>query len=179
MKISYRKLEPADAKRYREIRLESLKRHPESFRATFEEQRQLPKLMFEKGLEQPVDDRFVIGAFDQKELIGICGFIPFVSDNQPGFSHSGVIIQMYVKPAYRGRKIGLGLVKAVIQEAFKLSTIDQIVLEVKDGNLSAIRVYQQTGFLPYQPEESEPAVNTVGSQIMVIHRDNWNQDITI
>jgi RimJ/RimL family protein N-acetyltransferase len=169
MKISYRKLGPVDARQYRGIRLESLKLYPESFGSTFEEQSKLPKLMFEKSLEQPVDDRFVIGAFDQKTLIGICGFIPFVLDNSLGFSNAGEIIQMYVRSAYSGRKIGLGLVKAVIDEAFKISGLEQIVLGVQEGNMSAIRVYEQAGFLTYTIEGSGEE-GDVGYRIMVIRR---------
>ena len=92
--------------------MESLKDHPESFGSTFEEQSKLPKLMFEKALEQPVDDRFVIGAFDQKQLIGICGFIPFVPDTSQDFGAAGALIQMYVRSTYSGQKIGLRLVEA-------------------------------------------------------------------
>jgi ribosomal protein S18 acetylase RimI-like enzyme len=170
MKISYRKLASADSTQYREIRLESLKLHPESFGSTFEEQSKLPKLMFEKALEQPTDDRFVVGAFDRQALIGICGFIPFALDNKRQLRNTGAIIQMYVKPAYRGRKIGLSLVKAAIDEAFNLAAIEQIVLGVKAGNMSAIRVYEQAGFQTYQPEGSETEVNEDGL-LMVIRRD--------
>ena len=171
MKISYQKLEPVDSKQYRNIRLESLKLHPESFGSTFEEQSKLPKLMFEKAIEQPVDDRFVIGAFDQQVLIGICGFVPFVLDNNPDLGKTGAIIQMYVKPAYSGRKIGLNLVKAVIQEAFKISDLEQIVLGVQEGNVRAIRIYEQAGFLTYKTEESQAGVNDAGFRTMIICRD--------
>lgn len=152
MKISYRKLVAADARQYREIRLESLKLHPESFGASFEEQSKLPKLRFEAALEQPADERFMIGAFDRQELIGICGFLPFVVDYDPRLRNTGTIIQVYVKPAYRGKRIGLGLVNAVLQEAFKRAGIEQIVLGVTKGNRSAVRVYQQAGFQPYHAE---------------------------
>lgn len=155
MKISYRKLVSVDSAQYREIRLESLKAHPESFGSTFDEQRKLPKLMFEKALEQPFDERFVIGAFDQKALIGICGFIPFVLDNNLDLSNVGTIIQMYVRAMYSGRKIGLNLVKATIREAFTLPDIEQIMLGVKEGNLSAVRVYEQAGFQTYNSETDQ------------------------
>jgi ribosomal protein S18 acetylase RimI-like enzyme len=154
MPISYRKLASVDSRSYREIRLESLKAHPESFGSSFEEQSKLPKLMFQKALEQPVDDRFVMGAFDQQVLVGICGFIPFVFDDHHDLGNAGTIIQMYVKPAYRGRKIGLNLAQATIQEAFKISGIEQIVLGVREGNMSAIRVYEQAGFRTYNENDS-------------------------
>jgi len=161
MKITYRKLVAIDSKQYREVRLESLKLHPESFGSTFAEQRKLPKLMFEKALEQPVDGRFVIGAFDQESLIGICGFIPFVLDSKDDLDNTGTIIQMYVKSAYRGRKVGLGLIKATLHEAFKIPGIEQIVLGVKKGNMSAIRVYEQAGFEIVNPDGRETEVNMV------------------
>jgi RimJ/RimL family protein N-acetyltransferase len=165
MKISYQKLVADDSKEYREIRLESLKTHPESFGSTYEEQSKLPKLMFEEALEQPFDERFVIGAFDQKELIGICGFIPFVPDKDLDLSHAGTIIQMYVRATYSGRKIGLNLVNATVREAFKIPDIEQIVLGVKEGNISAIRVYEQAGFKTYNLE-----TNKYDFRIMIIHR---------
>jgi ribosomal protein S18 acetylase RimI-like enzyme len=170
MKISYRKLESADAGLYRAIRLESLKLHPDSFGSSYEEQRKLPKLMFEKALESPVDARFVMGAYDQGELIGICGFVPLVADDYQALRPAGTLIQMYVKPAYRGRKIGLGLVKALMHEAFSLPNIEQVVLEVKEGNMGAIRVYEQAGFLTYQADGRPAGVNKAGTRTMIIRR---------
>ncbi len=146
MKISYRKLTANDAAQYRAIRLESLKAYPDSFGSAYAEQSQLPKLMFEKALEQPVDARFVIGAFDRDDLIGICGFIPFMPDGGLDLPHTGTLIQMYVRAAYSGRSIGLGLVNNVIQAACKIPDIEQIFLEVRASNRSAVRVYEQAGF---------------------------------
>jgi diamine N-acetyltransferase len=151
MPISYHKLTVADAPLYRAIRLESLQAHPQSFGSTYEEQSKLPKLMFEQALESPQDERFLIGAFDGEELIGICGFIPFVPENNFGLHNCGTIIQMVVRRAYNGRKIGLTLINAVLEQAFQLPGIEQIYLEVAEGNVSAIRVYKQAGFVPYHP----------------------------
>jgi ribosomal protein S18 acetylase RimI-like enzyme len=172
MEISYRKLTAADAADYRDIRLESLRLHPESFGASFEEQRKLPKLMFETALEEPTDERFVIGVFDQQALSGICGFVPFASDNGRQLRRTGTIIQMYVKAAYRGRKIGLNLVKAALEAAFQIAGIEQVMLGVAEGNISAIRVYEQAGFQPYRPEGSEADVNKEDGRLMIIGRNH-------
>jgi ribosomal protein S18 acetylase RimI-like enzyme len=171
MEISCRKLTAADSAQYREIRLESLRLHPESFGSSFEGQRKLPKLMFEKALEEPIDERFVVGAFDQQALIGICGFVPFASDDRGQLKGTGTIIQMYVKAAYRGRKIGLNLVKATLEEAFKIAGIEQVVLGVAEGNVSAIRVYEQAGFRTYSLEGGEAEMNKEGGQLMIIGRN--------
>jgi ribosomal protein S18 acetylase RimI-like enzyme len=173
MTTSYRKLLPSDSAHYREIRLESLKTHPESFGSTFEEQKKQPKLMFEKAIEQPYDERFVVGAFDQKAIIGICGFVPFTSEDFPDLESAGTIIQMYVKPTYRGRKIGFNLVKTVVDEAFRLPNIDKVVLGVREGNTSAIRVYKQAGFLTYSPSEIKTEGHDDAFRKMIIHRGIW------
>ncbi len=152
MNILYRKLVSTDTKQYRDIRLESLKLYPENFDSNYEQQIKLPKLMFEQALEQPTDDRFVMGAYDQQMLVGICGFIPFLSNNGFPVYHIGTIIQMYVKSQYRGKKVGLNLVKSTMDEAFKIPSIQQIFLEVLEGNKSAIRVYEQAGFQTYDGE---------------------------
>jgi len=168
----YRVLGPLDSGQYREIRLESLKAHPDSFGSSFAEQRKLPKLMFEKAIEQPTDDRFVLGVFDQKDLIGICGFIPLGLENIYDLSNAGALIQMYVRQAYSGRKIGLTIVKNTIRKAFRISGIEQIVLEVKEENKSAVHVYEQAGFHIYNLEENKTEVKTGGSRMMIIQRDD-------
>ena len=61
-----------------------------------------------------------MGAFDQDELIGICGFVPFSLDDMMALPRAGTIIQMYVRSAYSGRRIGLKLAKAVVDEAPKM-----------------------------------------------------------
>ena len=152
MEITYRKLGINDAKAYRKIRLESLKAHPGKFGSSYEEQRKLSKLMFEDALEHPVDDRFVIGAFDQDELVGIFGFIPFVPESFLSLENAGALIQMYVSSTYRGKKVGFNLTTAVINEAFRIPGIEKLVLGVRQDNLSAIRVYEQAGFQSFHSE---------------------------
>ena len=175
--ISFRKLNASDAKDYREIRLESLKLYPENFgggRFSYEEQVKLPKLMFERAFEEHMEDRFVIGAFDNDKLIGIFGFAPHISgESQPQLSNAGMIIQVYVKAEYRGRKIGLGLMSVTINEAFKMKGIDQIILGVKKGNISAIRVYEQAGLQFYKFEENEFHPDVVW---MYIQRNDWKNN---
>lgn len=175
--ISFHKLSASDAKDYREIRLESLNLYPENFgggRFSYEEQVKLPKLMFERAFEEQMEDRFVIGAFDIDKLIGICGFAPHISEEgQPQLSNAGMIIQLYVKAEYRGKKIGLGLMNATIDEAFRTKGIDQIILGVKKGNTSAIRVYEQAGLQIYKFEGNECHPNVIW---MYIHHNDWKSN---
>lgn len=177
MDISYRKLVAAESKQYREIRLESLQLHPESFGTTFEEQSKLPKLGFESALEQPTDERFMMAAFDGQLLVGICGFIPSVREEFQGSKNTGIIIQVYVKPGHHGRKIGLGLIHAALSAAFEIPRIEQVMLGVRKGNSSAIRVYEQAGFRIFDLEGEETEEHQE-SLFMIIHRDDWSQNRT-
>lgn len=163
MDVTYRKLLPADAKRYRAIRLESLQHHPESFCANVEEQRALPELRFETFIKQRDPSHFVVGAFAQEDLIGICGF----AEDAAAPKGTGTLIQMYVRGAFSGQKVGLGLVRATLGEAFTLPEIKRVMLEVKKHNRQAIHVYEQTGFSTVDGEENEPTRDD--TQLMVIH----------
>jgi RimJ/RimL family protein N-acetyltransferase len=172
LKIIFRKLNPDESKKYRLIRLESLQAHPASFGSSYEGQKLLPKLMFERALEQPKDERFVVGAFDRGELIGICGFVPGTSEYFEGLKNAGTLIQMYVRSSYSGKKIGLKLTTTLIEEAFKIPGMNHIVLGVREGNAPAIRVYQQAGFQPYNPERYGSEVETPGFQRMILSRSS-------
>lgn len=162
MTIIYRKLTAADAPTYRAIRLESLRLHPQNFGASYEQQKVLPKLHMEAVLEEGENGRFVMGAFEHDQLIGICAFVPFAPEDKPR-QGDGMIIQVYVKAAYSGQKVGLGMMQAIIQAAFQQPNINEIVLSVKLGNVAAIRVYEQAGFTVYGIDEDE--------QLMAMRRE--------
>ena len=173
MSISYRKLVSGDSLQYREIRLHSLKTQPESFGSTFAAQSILPQLMFERALEQPVDHRFVIGAFDQIQLLGICGFLPFAQDHHRKLNNTGTLVQLYLRPAFRGKGVGLELVRATLHQAFICRSIDQVILGVKSANNSAIRVYQDAGFISYNSSLAHGEIDDDDLQMMIIHRKNF------
>jgi RimJ/RimL family protein N-acetyltransferase len=146
MSIHYRKLLPTDAKEYRKIRLECLEKYQENFGSTFQEERTRPKLAFEEYIEQQTNGKFFTGAFNDDELIGICGFS---QEQKPKTRHIGTIIQMYVRTDYSGKGIGLELLNTVIEEAFKIPEIEQLLLGVVAINTSANRIYEQAGFQQY------------------------------
>lgn len=133
----------AEASEYRKIRLESLRLFPDSFGANYDEMKQKPKLLFEQYIEQEQVENFVLGAFDSENLIGI---ISFSNTNEYGLPNSGTFIQMYIKSEYHGKGIGLDLTKTALQEALAVTNIENVVLEVKSHNLSAVVTYKRAGF---------------------------------
>lgn len=143
MEITYRKLLPKESRLYRAIRLESLKLFPDSFGSVYEEQVQKDKLSFEINIEEQTEGRFILGAFKDKKLIGICGTY---QHKNPKTKHRTFIVQMYVKSEFSKQKIGLSLLQEMIKESFKNPTIEQLELEVFTDNIPAIKVYEQANF---------------------------------
>src|SRR5262249_23156524 len=108
--IELRRLAPADAALFREIRLEGLERDPDAFSSTFEAESVQPLSFFEQRLEAAA----VFGAFRGPELLGVAGFRV-----QPGpkHSHKGQLWGTYVRSGARQTGIGRQLVQAVIEHA--------------------------------------------------------------
>lgn len=147
MNIEIKKLKPEHTKLYREIRLESLERHPEAFETTYEEALKSETFFFEGPIKEESASKFVIGAFDEDSLIGICAF---VDDNRYELEETGSIVQMYVKREYSGQKIGEKLLLQAEADALKLKGISRVMLEVNKNNKRAISVYRNCGYNTFQ-----------------------------
>ena len=65
-----RRLQPADAALYREIRLEALQKNPEAFGSTFEKENAQPLSWFEAAIGRAD----IFGGFLDERLMGIAGF---------------------------------------------------------------------------------------------------------
>jgi len=153
MTIKFRNLLPTESALYRTIRLESLKHFPESFGADYQESLKTEKLRLETDIENQTSGRFVMGAFVDHELIGICVFIEEKNN-------TGHIYQMYVKAEAQGKNIGSGLLHAVIEEAvFRFGT-REIILEVTCKNIKAYQLYERMGFkgVSDHPEKKETLI---------------------
>lgn len=142
MDYSYRKLTRTDLEQYRSIRLESLKAYPQCFGASFEEQSKLDKLYFETYIEQDSQDEFVVGAFRDEELVGICA----LSCSKAQRPDSAELLQMYVRPSEQGNGVGFDIVRTVLEYAPSNDELGAITLQVKADNQAAIRLYGKLGF---------------------------------
>lgn len=139
MNINYRILLPHESMHYRSIRLESLEKFPESFCASYQDALKTEKFRLESDIENQTQDRFVMGAFADDKLIGICAFAK--EEN-----NTGNIYQMYVKEPFQGKNIGWGLIQKVIGEAYERFNKINIFLEVTDKNEKAYNLYRKIGF---------------------------------
>ncbi|AZA76169.1 GNAT family N-acetyltransferase [Chryseobacterium sp. G0186] len=148
MHIEYRNLLPEESKIYRVIRLESLEKFPESFGANYLEALKTEKFRIEGDIENQSSERFVFGAFADRELIGICVFVK----NE---ENTGNIYQMYVRRGFQGKNIGFGLIQAIINEAHSRFGKIEIILEVTPNNDRAYHLYKKMGFREIINENEE------------------------
>ena len=146
MEIETRKLLPNESNSYRELRLECLKNYPNNFTSNYQDEKAKTKLFFQPHIEQSDVNNFVIGAFHNTNLVGISGFN---RHERLKVNHSGIIIQVYVKPKYQGNSIGLNIVKSTLDEAFKINGIEQIEIDVITVNKNAAKIYEKIGFETY------------------------------
>jgi len=139
---SIQRLTANQAGAYRQIRLESLREHPEMFDGDYEIERlqRLPYFRRELAITE------VYGAI----ATPLAGIIGFTIRPEPKHAHKGLIWGMYVRPQYRGTGLGDRLLKYVIAEA--IGRVEIIQLAVVHHN-PAINLYHKNGFLEYGREE--------------------------
>jgi RimJ/RimL family protein N-acetyltransferase len=144
--VTIRNLLAHESAAYRAARLESLQHYPAFFGTTYTEEAAVPILPFEHLIQQQQSSNFVLGAFLDNQLCGICGF---KREARRSTRHRGELVQLYVAPAATGRGIGGRLVAAVVNNAFLDLELTQIILGVIADNRAALTVYRRAGFREY------------------------------
>jgi ribosomal protein S18 acetylase RimI-like enzyme len=136
-----RRLEPPDVAAYRELRLEGLRNHPDSFGAAWEDEIEQPDAWWTQRLES---NTVFGGWIDGSPLLGVAGFyVPGTAKQR----HKGILWGMYVRPGARGTGLAASLLQHVIEEARLL--VEEIRLTVMASNTAAHRLYSAAGFEPY------------------------------
>jgi RimJ/RimL family protein N-acetyltransferase len=143
--IAMRRLVPADAPRYRALRLRALREHPQAFTSGFEEESARPLAWSEQRLamsdERPHD--FFLGAFQGDELIGMLGL---QGRYRPKERHNATVVGMYVAPEHARRGVGQALLRELVRQASACAALEQIDLTVTAGNQQAQAIYARCGF---------------------------------
>jgi RimJ/RimL family protein N-acetyltransferase len=137
-------LTPADAARFRDIRLEALQQNPEAFGSSFEWENGQSLAWFEERIAQSD----IFGAFVDGDLVGTAGFR--VQDG-PKRSHKGLLWGMYVRPTARHSGLGRRLVEAVVSHASE--RVELLQLTVVSENRTARQLYAGLGFVEYGYEK--------------------------
>jgi len=145
MDVEIRRMMPADAAQYREIRLEGLKCSPQAFGSTYETENVQPLGSFSERLGTSA----VFGAFRGVELLGIAGF---KVRNGVKEAHKGLLWGMYVRPDARNAGVGRRLVEEVID--FARQRVELLQLSVVSDNDPARLLYTRLGFIEYGVEKN-------------------------
>ena len=140
MTISVRRLGMADVPALRELRLESLRLHPECFGADLEAE----EAMSVEDMAARMNTGYSFGGFVDDVLSGL---VVFVKPKNKKTGHTGDLGAMYVRANARGTGLGDALVEAVIDQAVATGT-EQIKLLVNAENPHAIKLYERHGFRP-------------------------------
>jgi RimJ/RimL family protein N-acetyltransferase len=134
-----RRLTPADAAAFRDIRLAGLAADPRAFSADWGEEAQRELAWFAERLGMSE----VFGVDDGAG--GLCAITGLAIPANPKQRHKGHVWGVYVRPEARGRGLAAALLAAVIAAA--RGRVESLHLGVGTYNLAAIRVYGAAGFV--------------------------------
>ena len=136
-----RRLEANDATVYRDLRLEGLKKHPEAFGSSWEDESRKPGAWWAERLETST----VFGGWiDDSPLLGVAGFQAHAATK---LRQKAVLWGMYVRIEGRGTGLAARLVERVIEHA--RSQVEEICLTVVASNIAGKRLYTAAGFESY------------------------------
>ncbi len=144
--LSIRELTLADASSYRDIRLEGLRLAPEAFGSSYEEEISRSDEEFARRITGRPGIMF--GGFDPGAG-GLVGTAGCYCDNAVKSRHKLHLVGMYVRPAYRGRGLGAGLIERILQHARQIGGIAVVQLGVGCDNHAARALYDRMGFKTY------------------------------
>jgi RimJ/RimL family protein N-acetyltransferase len=129
------------------LRLEALAMHPEGFAADIgktaaDGEKAWSELITEYSLSH---SGAIIIAREGEKLIGMSGI---VRGHWPKTQHCGNLWGVYVKPEWRGFKIGEAIVNGCIDWAIE-KNLTLVTLGVTNSNIPAIRCYIRCGYIEY------------------------------
>jgi len=138
----FRRLAGTDAVHYRELRLEGLRRPPEAFGASWEDEASQPLPWFAERLER--NAVFGAGSPGAPALAGVVGLL--VPEGAK-LRHKGLVWGMFLRPEAQGAGLGAALMARVLDHAAQV--VEEVRLTVVTSNLAAVRLYARMGFEPY------------------------------
>lgn len=148
-RMLYRRLSPADARAFQELRIRGLADSPTAFISTPQEDAALPMSVVEERLRHE-PDYAVFGAWDQNELCGIAGVR---RESKVRLQHKAWLWGVYVAPSARGKGVAAELVRLCLAFAREMG-VRQVNLGVNAKNAAARRLYENIGFRSYGVERN-------------------------
>ena len=149
--IDWKVLTPKDAEAFHTIRILSLRTDPESYiRSLAEEERESLESIARRICNTTIgSEKFVVGAYVEKKLIGTSAFYREEWEN---LRHKGELWGVYVKQEFRNQGIARQLVSRTIELSKSIDGIEQINLEVS-GSMQK-KFYESLGFVSWGIEKN-------------------------
>ena len=145
VQLQIRRLTPADAALFRDIRLDALRCNPEAFGSTFESESAQPLTWFANRLAGSE----TFAAFHDADVVGLAALL--IGEGQKE-AHKSYLRSMFVRPEARKSGVGRRLIETIID--FARPRVELIQLTVVSDNLSARRLYASLGFVEYGIEKN-------------------------
>lgn len=125
--------------RYRAVRLRALTDTPDAFARTYVEEEAFPEQDWRRRLSSGA--KTYVAVLDDRDVGMATGAARRDRDGVAG------LFGMWVAPETRRQGVGIRLVQNVIEWA-QSAGFEHLILDVADGNRSAIKLYERAGFQP-------------------------------
>lgn len=165
--MEIRRLTDRDAESYQHLRREALEREPLAFTDSVAEHKAIT-LEAIRNRMGPADNDFLLGAFIDRQLIGMAGFFRRKGEK---ICHRGEIWGVYVSEECRGKGVGRALLGELIGLVQLLPGMEQVALGVSIQNLGAKSLYESLGFEVYGCEKRALKIGDeyVDEELMVLY----------
>ena len=149
--ILYRPITLADVQTTRQMRLDALRDHLEAFGSDYNDLLAAPANYWHDRVAASFEGKTarVIVAESNGELAGMAGVI---QDQGAKVDHQAFIWGVYVRPAFRGRRVVDGMMRALIDWCGERK-LRKVRLSATTSNSAAIQAYQRVGFNVYGIEQ--------------------------